>query len=89
MATTAISEWFDREKKRTIHDKKDLSRKGSVDEPIVDVVDYINGHDHYYTTSSCSGRIIVFSEVIDLASHACNACTYIITLMCLWVGHSK
>lgn len=43
--------------------KVDLSRKGSVDGPIRDLVEYINGKDSFYTTSSCSGRVTVFSEV--------------------------
>ena len=41
---------------------KDLSRKGSVDEPIKDLVEFINSLDSYFTTSSCSGRIIVFAD---------------------------
>ena len=46
--------------------KADLSRKGSVDGPIRDLVEFINTQECYYTTSSCSGRISVFSEVIVL-----------------------
>lgn len=41
----------------------DLSRKGSVDEAIVPLVRYINAREEYYTTSSCAGRISIFSEV--------------------------
>lgn len=41
----------------------DLSKKGSIDEQIMDLVQYINAKDNYFTTSSCSGRISVFSEV--------------------------
>ncbi|XP_077986255.1 tRNA wybutosine-synthesizing protein 3 homolog [Glandiceps talaboti] len=40
----------------------DLSKKGSIDFNIVDLVEYINGHHRYFTTSSCSGRICLFSE---------------------------
>ncbi len=43
--------------------KSDLSRKGSVDEPIKSLVDFINSQPIYYTTSSCSGRVVVFEEV--------------------------
>ena len=43
--------------------KSDLSRKGSVDKDAADVVNYINGLDNYFTTSSCSGRVCVFEEV--------------------------
>ena len=56
-------ELFHREKERVLRGKDDLSRKGSVDQPIIGLVDHINSLDQYYTTSSCSGRIIVFSEV--------------------------
>lgn len=39
----------------------DVSRKGSIDARIVEVVGCLNLFPQYYTTSSCSGRIIVFS----------------------------
>lgn len=41
----------------------DLSRKGSVDAAIVPLVDYVNSQDHFYTTSSCAGRLVLFAEV--------------------------
>ena len=40
----------------------DLSRKGSVDEPIKELVDFINSLERYFTTSSCSGRIVVLAD---------------------------
>jgi tRNA wybutosine-synthesizing protein 3 len=40
----------------------DLSPKGSVDEPIRDLIDKINIVQGLVTTSSCSGRISVFLE---------------------------
>lgn len=40
----------------------DLSRKGSVDEPIENLVAFINSLDQYFTTSSCSGRILLIGE---------------------------
>eukprot|EP00210_Caulerpa_lentillifera_P009018 g8607.t1 len=40
----------------------DKSRKGSVDEPIRELVEQINSHDDLYTTSSCSGRVSLFGE---------------------------
>ena len=43
---------------------KDKSKKGSYDAPIQDVVDFINNCSCYFTTSSCSGRVVVFEEVI-------------------------
>lgn len=44
----------------------DLSKKGNIDDQIIDLVQYINAKDNYFTTSSCSGRISVFSEVSQL-----------------------
>lgn len=38
----------------------DKSKKGSVDEPIVELVDYINQTKDFCTTSSCSGRFAIF-----------------------------
>ena len=35
----------------------DKSRKGSVDAPIVELVDELNNHEHIFTSSSCSGEI--------------------------------
>ncbi|KAF2036275.1 hypothetical protein EK21DRAFT_52340 [Setomelanomma holmii] len=40
----------------------DLSPKGSVDEPIRDLIDEINSIAGFVTTSSCSGRVSVFLE---------------------------
>ena len=41
----------------------DASRKSSVDVRIREIVDSINDSENYFTTSSCSGRFIVFSQV--------------------------
>ncbi|KZM20905.1 tRNA(Phe) 7-((3-amino-3-carboxypropyl)-4-demethylwyosine(37)-N(4))methyltransferase [Ascochyta rabiei] len=41
---------------------RDLSPKGSIDTPIRDLINEINGFDGIVTTSSCSGRISVFLE---------------------------
>lgn len=49
---------FQQDKKNTLQ-KKDKSKKGSIDKDIKDLVDIINSKDNYYTTSSCSGRIII------------------------------
>eukprot|EP00300_Choanocystis_sp_HF-7_P041769 c855_g1_i1.p1 GENE.c855_g1_i1~~c855_g1_i1.p1 ORF type:complete len:261 (-),score=58.52 c855_g1_i1:616-1368(-) len=43
-------------------DEKDNSKKGGLDEPIKDICNYINSTSHFVTTSSCSGRVSVFSE---------------------------
>lgn len=64
----ALTISFAQDKLRVLNQKEDLSRKGSVDQPIVELVDYINSLDNYYTTSSCSGRILLFSEVSMLSS---------------------
>ncbi|CAI9613753.1 unnamed protein product [Staurois parvus] len=47
--------------------KTDLSKKGSVDKDIEEIVQHINLQDCYFTTSSCSGRIIIIDENPDLA----------------------
>lgn len=41
---------------------KDNSKKGGVDAPIANLMDIINTHPDYVTTSSCSGRVAIFSE---------------------------
>lgn len=43
--------------------KIDLSKKGSIDEDIFSIVTFINNNDNYFTTSSCSGRIILIDGV--------------------------
>ena len=43
----------------------DKSKKGSVDEPIVSLVDYLNQTKDYCTTSSCSGRFSIFCASYD------------------------
>jgi tRNA wybutosine-synthesizing protein 3 len=43
----------------------DKSPKGSVDEKAKPIVNLINNSTKYFTTSSCSGRISVFSDVSD------------------------
>lgn len=51
----------------------DLSRKGSIDKPILDLVDLINSMPAYFTTSSCSGRIILFeNESESLKKKGCK-----------------
>ena len=41
----------------------DKSKKGSVDKPAWPFLDAVNEHPHMYTTSSCSGRIMLGHEV--------------------------
>jgi len=51
---------FDKEKKEFLS-KKDKSRKGSVDNKIKKLVNKINSLPDFYTTSSCSGRILILA----------------------------
>jgi len=52
---------FEEDKKKTLKKMcfNDKSDKGSVDEPIKSLLDKINKLEGYYSTSSCSGRIIL------------------------------
>jgi tRNA wybutosine-synthesizing protein 3 len=52
---------FDADKKNTLG-KLDKSKKGSLDEDIADLVNFINSLDNFYTTSSCAGRIMLLKE---------------------------
>jgi tRNA wybutosine-synthesizing protein 3 len=52
---------FDSEKKTALS-RKDYSKKGSIDEPIKPLVEFINSLPNYYTTSSCSGRILIIER---------------------------
>lgn len=52
---------FNRFKHESLN-KTDLSLKGSIDEPIRPLVDFINKQEHYYTTSTCSGRITLIEK---------------------------
>ena len=42
---------------------EDASRKSSIDFHIRPLVNAINESDNYFTTSSCSGRFLAFSQV--------------------------
>ena len=53
---------FSSEKARVLG-KVDLSRKGNVDEAVAELVCCINSLEDFYTTSSCSGRLVVLQEV--------------------------
>lgn len=45
--------------------KPDLSRKGSIDSRIVKLINFINSLSCYKTTSSCSGRTIIFTKTVS------------------------
>ncbi|XP_048844656.1 tRNA wybutosine-synthesizing protein 3 homolog [Brienomyrus brachyistius] len=69
--------------KKQCMSKIDLSKKGSVDEDISDVVAFINDSENYFTTSSCSGRITLIDGV--------SACSEVQKKDCNWlfVTHQK
>ena len=50
---------FENEKKNFLT-KLDKSKKGSVDDKIRPLLEIINAHPCYYTTSSCSGRVYLW-----------------------------
>ena len=54
---------FNNDKKQHLYklEHLDKSKKGSVDKPIEKLVELINSKKDFYTTSSCSGRIVVLS----------------------------
>lgn len=64
---------FDRQKAEKLR-KSDLSRKGSVDAPIVDFLHNLNAHPDYVSLSSCSGRIIIFVSSDNIK----KGCTWIL-----------
>ncbi|XP_012516501.1 PREDICTED: tRNA wybutosine-synthesizing protein 3 homolog isoform X2 [Propithecus coquereli] len=45
--------------------KADLSRKGSVDEDVVELVHVLNAQEQFFTTSSCAGRILLLDGSIN------------------------
>lgn len=49
--------------KKQCFNKMDFSKKGSIDKDINAVVSFLNDSDNYFTTSSCSGRIILIDGV--------------------------
>lgn len=66
---------FDKKKKEilkqigeTNDDHHDASPKGTLDTPLVPLIDKINEHKDMVTTSSCSGRVSVFLEGTKLSS---------------------
>ncbi|MEK6869103.1 MAG: hypothetical protein AABX74_02655 [Nanoarchaeota archaeon] len=50
-----------RKRKKDFLAKKDKSRKGCIDPKIKKLIDKINSLDGFFTTSSCSGRVLLFS----------------------------
>ncbi len=64
MKNRKFAEKFDKEKHDVMKNfgEIDKSRKGSVDADILHVITFINSLDDYYTTSSCSGRIMLMDK---------------------------
>ena len=48
--------------KKVFLSKIDKSSIGSVDEDIKNLIDLINSKENYYSTSSCSGRIVLIEQ---------------------------
>ncbi|KAL0542912.1 hypothetical protein IC582_017993 [Cucumis melo] len=48
----------------------DKSPKGSLDTPIIPLINTLNSHPSYFTTSSCSGRISILAQPISTTSAA-------------------
>ena len=46
--------------KKTFLSKLDKSKKDSLDEKIIPLINLINSKENYYTTSSCSGRVLLW-----------------------------
>ncbi len=49
--------------------KKDKSRKQSIDADIKDLIDFLNAQPWCFTTSSCSGRLILLEEHYTRKKH--------------------
>uniref|UniRef100_A0A3Q0QTD5 tRNA wybutosine-synthesizing protein 3 homolog n=1 Tax=Amphilophus citrinellus TaxID=61819 RepID=A0A3Q0QTD5_AMPCI len=69
--------------KKQCLNKLDLSKKGSVDEGIEHVVSLLNSCEEYFTTSSCSGRIILIDGVSQSSDVQKQNCVW------LFVSHQK
>ncbi|MBR9706771.1 hypothetical protein GOV14_07070 [Candidatus Pacearchaeota archaeon] len=54
--------------KKTILEKSDKSSIGGWDAPIANLCNLINKTDNYYTTSSCSGRVVLIIETFEKRS---------------------
>ncbi|XP_032420964.1 tRNA wybutosine-synthesizing protein 3 homolog isoform X3 [Xiphophorus hellerii] len=61
----------------------DLSKKGSVDEDIEHVVSLLNSCEQFFTTSSCSGRIILIDGAAGSSDAHKQNCVW------LFVSHQK
>lgn len=64
--------------KSQILDGVDLSRKGCIDDPIKGLVQFINEESDFVTTSSCSGRVVLFCEDVTNGNHK-KGCKWLFT----------
>lgn len=79
-----MSKHFDQWKKDALaNDKEDLSRKHSIDDYIINLINRINNHNDYYTSSSCSGRTLVFTSSPTVTSSTKSDCQW------LYVTHEQ
>ena len=64
MPEKIVAKDFDAQKKACLSNlyMPDKSRKGEIDKAIFTLVEYINSLKDYYTTSSCSGRIMLLTQ---------------------------
>ncbi|KAM4623321.1 tRNA wybutosine-synthesizing protein 3 homolog [Polymixia lowei] len=74
----AFSQW-----KKQCLNKLDSSKKGSVDVDIVHIVSLFNSCENYFTTSSCSGRIILIDGAPESSEVQKQNCVW------LFVSHQK
>ena len=47
--------------KKNFLTKLDKSKKGDIDRKVISLIENINQKENYYTTSSCSGRVVLWS----------------------------
>ncbi|XP_048670044.1 tRNA wybutosine-synthesizing protein 3 homolog isoform X2 [Marmota marmota marmota] len=60
--------------------KADLSRKGSVDEDVIELVQLLNAREQFFTTSSCAGRILLLDgDINGLGVQKQNCCWLLVT----------
>ena len=52
---------FDSEKKNALEYYNDALQNQKIDQRVISILNIINAHNDYYTTSSCSGRILLLA----------------------------
>lgn len=79
---SAMEKTFSRWKTQSLN-RLDQSKKGSVDEDIEHVVSFLNSCEQFFTTSSCSGRIIIIDGAAGGSDVHKQNCVW------LFVSHHK